>query len=61
MGAYKLNKRIMKVSLLKDDDEKAYWLSRTPIDRLKAVEINRSIVYGYGDTAPRFRRFFEVA
>ena len=48
------------MSSLGENDEKNYWRSKTPIDRLKAIELNRKIVYGYGDTPPRFQRFFEV-
>lgn len=61
MMKFKLNKKVMKISSLDEDDEKAYWRSRTPTERLKAVEINRRIVYGYTRTSPRFQRFFEVA
>lgn len=61
MEKYKLNKKAIKVPPLGENDEKDYWRSRTAADRLKAVEINRSIVYGYAHTPPRFQRFFEVA
>ena len=61
MEKYKLNKKAIKVSSLEENDEKDYWRSRTTTERLKAVEINRRIVYGYAHTYPRFQRFFEVA
>ena len=61
MEKYKLNKKAIKVSSLNENDEKDYWRTKTPTDRLKAVEINRRIVYGYAHTSPRFQRFFEVA
>ena len=61
MVGNKLNKKILKVSAVFKNDEKIYWRLKSPIDRLKAIEINRRIVYGYGDTTPRFQRFFEVA
>ena len=41
-------------------DDNAYWWSRTPEERMQAIEINRRIVYGYGDTPPRFQKVFEV-
>ncbi len=34
------------VSLTDDSGEKAYWLARTPQERLKQVEILRRINYG---------------
>ncbi len=61
MEKYKLNKKAIKVSSLEENDEKDFWRSRTTTERLKAVEINRRIVYGYAHTSPRFQRFFEVA
>ncbi|RPI73938.1 MAG: hypothetical protein EHM45_19990 [Desulfobacteraceae bacterium] len=57
----RLDKRILKVTTLSDrDDEKKYWLSRTPEERLNAVEINRRMVYGKDRTAARLQRFLEV-
>ncbi len=60
MEKYKLNKKAIKVSFLDENDEKHYWHSKTPIQRLKAVEINRRIIYGYANTSKRFQGFFEV-
>jgi hypothetical protein len=41
-------------------DEKAYWLSRTPSERLQHMEVLRRINYGHHATA-RLQRVFEVA
>jgi hypothetical protein len=41
-------------------DEKAYWLSRTPYERLQHMEVLRRINYGHHATA-RLQRVFEVA
>jgi hypothetical protein len=57
----RLDKRILKVTALTDmNDEKDYWLSRTPEERLNAVELNRRMVYGKDRTAARLQRFLEV-
>ena len=48
-------------SLADESDEKAYWLSRTPEERLEALEIMRQIVYGYDPTTTRFQRILEIA
>jgi hypothetical protein len=37
-----------------------YWRSRTPNERLEALELSRQIAYGYDPTARRLSRFFEV-
>jgi hypothetical protein len=57
----RLDKRILKVTALTDmNDEKNYWLSRTPEERLNAVEFNRRMVYGKDRTAARLQRFLEI-
>ena len=48
-------------SLFDESDEKAYWLSRTPHERLEAVEIMRQIIYGYDPSSTRLQRVLEVA
>ncbi len=49
-------------SLFDESDEKAYWLSQTPEERLEALELMRQIVYGYEEaTAPGFQRVLELA
>lgn len=47
-------------SLYDEPDEKAYWHSRTPYERLQAIELMRQINYGYDSTTKRLQRFFEV-
>ncbi|MGC1376335.1 MAG: hypothetical protein WA821_08935 [Anaerolineales bacterium] len=47
-------------SLLDESDEKAYWRSKTPYERLQAVELTRQVVYGYQPSTARFQRVFEV-
>jgi hypothetical protein len=48
-------------SLDQDSDEKEYWKTKSPIERLRAIEMMRQIIYGYRGSAPRLQRFFEVA
>jgi hypothetical protein len=49
------------VSLHDEPDDTVYWLSRTPYERMLAIEMLRRIVYGYDPTAARLQRVFEVA
>jgi hypothetical protein len=44
-----------------DREDLAYWRSRTPDERLAALELSRQIAYGYDPTARGLSRFFEVA
>jgi hypothetical protein len=58
----KLDKTAFSISTLEknDKDERAYWLSKTPCERLDAVETMRQIIYGYDPVATRLQRVFEV-
>jgi hypothetical protein len=40
--------------------DRAYWLSKTPLERLAACEILRQITYGYDPATARLPRTFEV-
>jgi hypothetical protein len=42
-------------------DEKEYWLSKSPGQRLQAVELMRQIIYGYNPSTQRLQRVFEAA
>ncbi|MCL6642433.1 MAG: hypothetical protein K6T71_03815 [Candidatus Bipolaricaulota bacterium] len=48
-------------SLGDESDDKAYWLAKTPIERLQALELIRQTIYGYTDATVRLQRVFEVA
>ncbi|MBN2182032.1 MAG: hypothetical protein JW715_08960 [Sedimentisphaerales bacterium] len=47
-------------SVFDKSDEKAYWLSKTPAERLQAVELMRQIIYGYDPSTTRLQRVLEV-
>ena len=46
---------------LGESDEKAFWLSRTPLDRLEAVEFLREIAFGHDSATARLQRVLETA
>ena len=57
-----MDKTVFSIASLHDEsDEKAYWLSRSPQERLEAIEILRQIAYGYDPATSRLSRFFEIA
>ena len=45
-----------------ESDEKAYWLTKTPHERLAALELMRQMIYGY-EYLPesRLQRVLEIA
>ncbi len=44
-----------------ESDEKAFWASKTPLERLEAVELYRQIAYGYDSSSARLQRVLETA
>jgi hypothetical protein len=48
------------VPLSEEGDDRAYWQSKTPAERLLALEIMRQIVYGYDPATTRLQRVLEI-
>jgi hypothetical protein len=44
-----------------EEADRKYWRSRTPDERLAALELSRQIAYGYDPTARGLSRFLEIA
>ena len=44
----------------KDREDREYWLSKTPYERLVAVETIRQMLYGYDPATARLQRVLEV-
>ena len=64
IDAFKMDKE--KFSVLcsfeeADAADKAYWHSKTPQERMEALELMRQINYGYDPTTERLQRVLEVA
>lgn len=59
----RLDKTVFSVVTLEeaDTDEVNFWLSKTPYERLEALETLRQIFYGYDTTTTRLQRLFEIA
>ncbi|WP_435547867.1 hypothetical protein [Desulfobacterium sp. N47] len=48
----KIDKKFFSVMTLSDQsDDKNYWFSRNPIERLQHIEVLRRINYGHGATS----------
>ena len=61
MESVRLDRSAFRVDSLTDDSgEKAYWRSKTPLERLYALESMRRILYGYDPATTRLQRVFEV-
>lgn len=43
-----------------DEDEMHYWQSKTPHERLEAMELMRQVIYGYDPATCRLQRILEI-
>ena len=59
---YRMDKTHFSVAELGDEsDDIAYWHSRTPEERLQAMEYMRQVLYGYDPDTTRLQRVLEFA
>jgi len=57
----KVDRSIYEVASLDDEGhDKAYWQTKSPRERMEALELLRQIVYGYDPATTRLQRVFEV-
>ena len=58
----KVDRSYFEISQLTDiSDETTFWQSKTPQERLEAIEIMRQIIYGYNPSTTRLQRVLEIA
>ncbi|MGA2738291.1 MAG: hypothetical protein ABSG65_12690 [Bryobacteraceae bacterium] len=58
----RLDRSVFEVGSLDDEDhDKAYWQTKSPQDRMEALELLRQIIYGYDPATTRLQRVLEVA
>ncbi len=56
-----VDRSVVVISNLRDDaDERDYWLSKTPAERLRALELMRQVIYGYDPSTTRLQRVLSV-
>ncbi|MEF2276735.1 hypothetical protein V3W47_00375 [Deinococcus sp. YIM 134068] len=57
----RMNRQALEVVTLDDQgNELAYWLARTPAERLEALELLRQIHYGYDPLTAQVTRVLDV-
>jgi hypothetical protein len=61
LEALRIDKTKVEVARLGDNlDDRAYWHSRTPQERLEMTEALRQLNYGYDPATARLERVLEV-
>lgn len=62
LDSVRMDKTAFAVNSIDDEsDEKQYWLSKPPIERMHAVELMRQVLYGYNPITARLQRVLETA
>ena len=56
----KVDRKTLSVASLHDSNDDAYWQTRTPEERLRAIQINRQAAYGKPNATGRLQRVLEV-
>lgn len=44
-----------------EDSDKQYWKRSSPLERLRAVQIDRQVAYGHANASRRLQRILEIA
>ncbi len=61
MNQNRMDKTAFSVTTLTEkSNDKEYWLSKTPQERLAALELMRQINYGYDPATSRLQRVLEI-
>lgn len=57
----RLDRKAFSVTpLYAESDEKSFWMRKTPLERLEALEQMRQILYGYDPATTRLQRVLVV-
>lgn len=58
----KVDRKVFSVVLMSEiEKDLTYWLSKTPEERIEAVEFLRQLIFGYDPATERLQRVFETA
>ena len=55
-----LDRTKISITDLRESDEREFWLSRSPVERLAALELLREIAYCYEPDSLRLQRVLEI-
>ena len=58
----RMDKTVVSIGTLEEQgDDQEYWVSKTPSERLEALEIMRQIMYGYDPATARLQMVFTIS
>ncbi|HEX8237320.1 MAG TPA: hypothetical protein VF600_15275 [Abditibacteriaceae bacterium] len=57
----RMDKSVVSIGTLNEQgDDREYWASRTPAERLQALEFMRQVMYSYDPETSRLERVFTI-
>jgi hypothetical protein len=58
----RMDKTVLSVGTLSEQgNDRGFWASKTPSERLQTVEFMRQVMYGYNPATTRLQRVFTIA
>jgi len=57
----KILRDVFEVRELHEADDSNYWLDRSPIERIEAIEFMRKVMFGHDRVSERLQRVLTVA
>lgn len=60
MAAEKINKNAFEIVALKEAEDVDYWASRSPLERIEAIEFMRRVMYGSDRVSERLQRVLTI-
>ena len=57
----KIRRDVFEVVDLHEVDDSNYWLDRSPIERIEAIEFMRKVMFGYDRVSERLQRVLTIA
>lgn len=62
IDSLRMDKTVFSIGTLEEQgDDREYWASKTPAERLQALEFMRQVMYGYDPDTTRLQRIFTIA
>ncbi|NOY70167.1 MAG: hypothetical protein GXP53_11915 [Deltaproteobacteria bacterium] len=60
MNKERIQKDTIEIVSLHDADDSVYWLSRSPADRIEAIEFMRRVMFGNDRVSARLQRVLTI-
>ena len=56
-----IRRDVFEVTDLHESDDSTYWIDRSPVERIEAIEFMRKVMYGHDRVSERLQRVLTIA